>query len=91
MGLLKGAIKAGIVVKVADVVRREAAKPENQRKARELVDRIRREASKPENQRKARDVVDRVRSEVAKPENQRKAKQVLEKLGPRNGNSSRAH
>ncbi len=62
MGMIKGALKAGIVVKVVDVVRREAAKPENQRKARELVARVRREAAKPENQRKIKDVLNKVGS-----------------------------
>jgi hypothetical protein len=36
MGLFKGAAKVAILAKVVDVVRREAAKPENQRKAKEL-------------------------------------------------------
>jgi hypothetical protein len=40
MGWLKGAIKAGIVMKVAQVVAREASKPENQRKAKEVFDRL---------------------------------------------------
>lgn len=66
MGLLKGALKAGIAVKVVDVLRREAAKPENQRKARELGDRVRREIGKPENQRKIQDAVGRVTSRVGK-------------------------
>ncbi|MGZ4591717.1 MAG: hypothetical protein ACXV2H_12810 [Actinomycetes bacterium] len=38
MGLVKGAIKAGIALKAFDILRREAAKPENQRKAKELFD-----------------------------------------------------
>jgi len=62
MGILKSALKTGIVVKVADVVRREAAKPENQRKLRELVDRAKHEMTKPENQRKAKEVLDKVRN-----------------------------
>ena len=36
MGLFKGAAKAGIAAKAIQVVRREAAKPQNQAKAREL-------------------------------------------------------
>lgn len=66
MGMLKSALKAGIVVKVIDVVRREAAKPENQRKAREMVDRVRREAAKPENQRKAREILTKVGNRTGK-------------------------
>ncbi|MDQ3505623.1 MAG: hypothetical protein M3446_07995 [Actinomycetota bacterium] len=66
MGMIKSALKAGIVVKVVDVVRREAAKPENQRKIREFVDRARREAAKPENQRKAREMVSKLSSRSGK-------------------------
>ncbi len=66
MGMIKSALKAGIVVKVVDVVRREAAKPENQRKIREFVDRARREAAKPENQRKAREMVSKLSSRAGK-------------------------
>ena len=40
MGLFKGAAKAGIAVKLIQVARREAAKPENQARARELVRRL---------------------------------------------------
>jgi hypothetical protein len=36
MGLVKGIIKSAIVIKLIDIVRREASKPENQRKAKEL-------------------------------------------------------
>jgi len=66
MGMIKSALKAGIVVKVVDVVRREAAKPENQRKIREFADRARREAAKPENQRKAREMVSKLSSRAGK-------------------------
>ncbi|MBA3799001.1 MAG: hypothetical protein H0X18_07900 [Geodermatophilaceae bacterium] len=66
MGMIKSALKAGIVVKVVDVVRREAAKPENQRKIREFVDRARREATKPENQRKARELASKLSSRAGK-------------------------
>ncbi len=41
MGLFKGAAKAGIAAKVIDVVRREAAKPQNREKARELARKVR--------------------------------------------------
>lgn len=66
MGLIKGALKAGIVVKVVDVVRREAAKPENQRKVRELVGRVRHEAAKPENQRKVKEALNKLSSRTNK-------------------------
>lgn len=36
MGLLKGVLKAGIAMKAIDIARREASKPANQQKAREL-------------------------------------------------------
>lgn len=41
MGFLRGAIKTAVAAKLIDVVRREAAKPENQRKAKELFDKAR--------------------------------------------------
>jgi hypothetical protein len=41
MGFLKGAAKTAVLAKVIDVVRREAAKPENQRRAKELIQRAR--------------------------------------------------
>jgi len=59
MGMIKSALKAGIVVKIVDVVRREAAKPENQAKIKDLLNRARTEASKPENQRKAKDLLNK--------------------------------
>lgn len=40
MGLFKGVAKAGIAAKLIQVARREAAKPQNQAKARELVRRL---------------------------------------------------
>jgi hypothetical protein len=40
MGLFKGALKTGIVVKAIEIARREASKPENQRKAKELFARV---------------------------------------------------
>ncbi len=36
MGFLSKALKTGVAAKAIDIARREAAKPENQRKAREL-------------------------------------------------------
>lgn len=66
MGIIKSALKTGIVVKIVDLVRREAAKPENQRKVRELVDRVRNEAAKPENQRKAKEMATKLSSRVGK-------------------------
>ncbi|MCD2262241.1 hypothetical protein K3888_05945 [Dietzia aurantiaca] len=41
MGFLSKAVKSGIALKAVDVVRREAAKPENQRKAREFAEKMR--------------------------------------------------
>ncbi|MFC8190390.1 hypothetical protein ACFUMH_01870 [Cellulomonas sp. NPDC057328] len=40
MGFLGKAIKSGIAVKAANIARREMAKPENQRKAKELLGRV---------------------------------------------------
>lgn len=37
MGMLKGAMKAGIAMKLLEIARREASKPANQQKARDLV------------------------------------------------------
>lgn len=36
VGIFRGALKTGIAMKALDIARREAAKPENQRKAKEL-------------------------------------------------------
>jgi hypothetical protein len=36
MGAVRGLVKSAIVLKLVDVIRREAAKPENQARAREL-------------------------------------------------------
>ncbi len=47
MGLFKGAAKAGIAAKAAQIIRREAAKPENQAKARELFGRLRNRSARP--------------------------------------------
>lgn len=40
MSFLRNAIKSGIALKAVDVVRREASKPENQRKAKEFVQKL---------------------------------------------------
>jgi len=40
MGLLRTAIRTGLATKAINIARREASKPENQRKARELFDRV---------------------------------------------------
>jgi hypothetical protein len=41
MGMLDKAFKSGAAIKAIQVVKREASKPENQRKARELVTKLR--------------------------------------------------
>jgi hypothetical protein len=41
MGFLKKALRSGIAAKAAQIAIREAKKPENQRKARELVQKLR--------------------------------------------------
>ena len=41
MGILRRAMRTGIVLKGIDVLRREASKPENQRKAKELFRQLR--------------------------------------------------
>ena len=46
MGAVRGLVKSAIVLKVFDIVRREAAKPENQAKARELAQRVAQEVQK---------------------------------------------
>lgn len=66
MGMFKGALKAGIIMKIVDVVRREAAKPENQRKVREFVDRVRNQATKPENQRKVKEALNKLGNRTGK-------------------------
>jgi hypothetical protein len=40
MGFVKGVIKTAIAVKAVDIVRREAGKPENQRKAKEMMGKV---------------------------------------------------
>jgi len=58
--LFRGALKTGIAVKAFDIARREMRKPENQRKARELLAKAQQEFRKPENQRKAKDLLGKV-------------------------------
>ncbi|MGM5069194.1 hypothetical protein EU244_030670 [Rhodococcus qingshengii] len=41
MGILGKAVKSGVAIKAIQVIKREAAKPENQHKARELITRLR--------------------------------------------------
>ncbi|MFC0628184.1 hypothetical protein [Kribbella deserti] len=41
MGFIKGALKAGVIAKVAQIAQRELSKPENQRKAKEMVQKLR--------------------------------------------------
>lgn len=60
MGIIKSALKTGIAVKAVDLARREMRKPENQRKARELLARAQQEFRKPENKQKAKDVLAKV-------------------------------
>lgn len=46
MSAVRGLVKSAVVLKLIDVVRREAAKPENQAKARELATRLAREVDR---------------------------------------------
>ncbi len=41
MSFLKKAMRSGVAIKAAQFVKREASKPENQRKAREMVQKLR--------------------------------------------------
>ena len=40
MSLLRGAMKSGLALKAAQVIKREASKPENQRKIKEMIGRF---------------------------------------------------
>lgn len=40
MSLLRGALKTGIALKALQVIKREASKPENQRKIKEMIGRF---------------------------------------------------
>ena len=46
MGAVRGLVRSAIVLKLIDVARREAAKPENQARARELAARLAREVDR---------------------------------------------
>ncbi len=46
MGLFKGALKAGLAATAVQIVRRQAAKPENQRRAKQLFNRLVRRTGK---------------------------------------------
>lgn len=41
MGFLRSALRSGIALKAVQVAKREASKPENQRKAREFAEKLR--------------------------------------------------
>ncbi|WP_418605471.1 hypothetical protein [Georgenia sp. SUBG003] len=41
MRLIRGALKGAVAAKAIQIVRREAAKPENQRRAKELLEKVR--------------------------------------------------
>ena len=40
MGFVKGMIKTAVVAKLLQIVQREASKPENQRKAKEMFEKV---------------------------------------------------
>ncbi|MFH5823855.1 hypothetical protein [Georgenia sp. AZ-5] len=47
MGFFGKAIKGGLALKAAQIIKREAAKPENQRKAREMLAKLSERRGKP--------------------------------------------
>ncbi len=51
MGAVRGLLKGAVVMKVVDIVRREAAKPENQAKAREMAQKVGQEVKRRRTQR----------------------------------------
>ena len=53
MGAVRGLFKGAIAMQVVNLVRREAAKPENQAKARELAQKVTQEVSRRKAQRSA--------------------------------------
>lgn len=53
MGAIRGLMKGAIAVKLLEIARREAAKPENQAKARELAQKVTQEVSRRKAQRSA--------------------------------------
>ncbi len=46
MGAIRGLLKTAIAVKAFDIIRREAAKPENQAKAREVAQKLAQEVNR---------------------------------------------
>ena len=46
MGAVRGLLKGAVAMKLLDIARREAAKPENQAKARELAQKVAQEVSR---------------------------------------------
>ena len=46
MGMLSKVLKSGVAIKAIQVAKREASKPENQRKARELVAKLQQRRSR---------------------------------------------
>ena len=53
MGAMRGLLKGAIAMKLLEIARREAAKPENQAKARELAQKVTQEVSRRKAQRSA--------------------------------------
>ena len=53
MSAVRGLVKSAVVLKLLDIARKEAAKPENQAKARELAQKVSQEVSKRRAQRSA--------------------------------------
>ena len=47
MNLFGKALKSGIAIKAVQIAKREAAKPENQRKAKELLNKVAQRRGKP--------------------------------------------
>jgi hypothetical protein len=46
MSFIKGAIKAGVAAKVLQIAQRELSKPENQRKAKDLLHKVQQRTTK---------------------------------------------
>jgi hypothetical protein len=87
MKVIRGALKTGIAVKAYDMARREMSKPENQRKAKEMLAKVQGEFRKPENRTKAKEMLGKAQGEFRKPENQKKAKDLLGKVTKRSKSS----
>lgn len=47
MGFLRKAVRGGIALKAVQIIQREASKPENQRKAKEMFAKVRDSRKKP--------------------------------------------